>query len=93
MFNARTDRNQKDLVKALRGIGAIVWPTHRLGGGFPDLLVGFKKTFYLYEIKDPQQPPSGRLLTGPEEKFFRMFLEYPVHKVETFLQCYDILTK
>lgn len=67
---ARVDANQSVLVQQLRGIpGCKVAITSGLGKGFPDIVVGFMRVNYLFEIKDPVQPPSGRKLTKDEKKF------------------------
>jgi hypothetical protein len=34
----RTDRNQAEIVKALRQVGASVGHTHEVGKGFPDIV-------------------------------------------------------
>jgi len=60
---ARTDGNQAKLVSQLRQIGASVQVLSAVGRGTPDLLVGQSGTNYLFEVKDPAQPPSGRKLT------------------------------
>jgi hypothetical protein len=48
---ARIDRNQVDVVIALRKIGATVQHLHTVGGGCPDLLVGFRGRNMLLEVK------------------------------------------
>lgn len=48
---AKVDENQSLIVKALRAIGAAVYPLHRVGGGCPDLLVHGKQRTFLMEIK------------------------------------------
>ena len=52
---SRTDANQAEIVKALRSIGATVTPLHAVGGGCPDLLVGYRNKSYCLEVKDPNQ--------------------------------------
>lgn len=51
---AHTDKNQAEIVEALRGAGASVHPLHQVGAGVPDLLVGFRGTNYLLEVKTEQ---------------------------------------
>lgn len=52
---ARTDANQAVIVDALRSIGASVeTSTARLGGGFPDLCVGYCGANFLIEVKNPE---------------------------------------
>jgi hypothetical protein len=64
---AKVDDNQKAIVRALRAVGASVEPRlSRVGGGCPDLLVGFQGDSYVMEVKDPSKPPSGRKLTPDE---------------------------
>lgn len=65
----RTDRNQADIVRDLRALGYSAYPTHELGRGFPDIAVGFRGRNFLFEIKDPDQPPSKRRLTDDEQEW------------------------
>jgi Holliday junction resolvase len=48
---ARVDRNQREIVAALRKAGASVEHLHAVGKGVPDLLVGYKGRNYLLEVK------------------------------------------
>jgi hypothetical protein len=68
---ARTDANQAEVVKALRDAGATVTDTSGVGGGFPDLTVGYEDETYLMEVKDGDKPPSAQKLTEPQEKWHR----------------------
>lgn len=65
---ARVDGNQSQIVSELRRCGLSVFPTHTVGEGFPDLVCGWKGNNYLFEIKDPKQPPSKQKLTPDEER-------------------------
>jgi hypothetical protein len=65
----KADRNQPEIVKALRGIGATIQHLHTVGQGCPDIAVGFRGVTYLIEIKDGEQPPSKRKLTPDEQKW------------------------
>lgn len=60
---AKVDANQSRIVAALRKLGATVQPLHAVGGGCPDLLVGWRKACFLIEVKDGDKPPSARKLT------------------------------
>lgn len=71
---ARTDANQQRIVEVLRGVGATVHPTHQLGAGFPDLVVGFRGVNYLLEVKDGNKPPSKQALTDDEAEFITGWL-------------------
>lgn len=67
MRRARVDDNQAEIVAALRGVGASVELLHRVGGGCPDLLVGYRGRNFLIEVKDGAKPPSARTLTPQQQ--------------------------
>lgn len=69
----RTDSNQSVIVKALREVGATVAPTHELGKGFPDIVVGFRGINWMIEIKDGNKPPSKRKLTPDEVEWHALW--------------------
>ncbi len=54
-YAARIDANQRDVVAALRGVGAAVLPLFRLGSDAPDLLAFHPATgrWALLEVKNP----------------------------------------
>lgn len=60
---AKVDRNQPEIVGALRAVGASVQPLHAVGQGCSDLLVGFRGVNHCLEVKDGSLPPSRRKLT------------------------------
>jgi Holliday junction resolvase len=49
---ARVDRNQSEIVTALRSLGCSVQPLHTIGSGCPDLLIGIDGQNLLIEVKD-----------------------------------------
>jgi hypothetical protein len=57
-FAKKVDKNQNDVVKALRDYGADVHLLHMVGKGIPDCLVAYEGHTILMEIKD-----------GPDKKF------------------------
>lgn len=59
----RTDRNQAEIIRALLQVGATVQDLSAVGGGCPDLLVGFRGENFLFEIKDHAKSKSRRKLT------------------------------
>lgn len=82
-YARKTDDNQRAIVEALRKLGVWVWPTHALGGGFPDLLVWTRaKGFMLLEVKDGAKTESKRRLT-PAEGSFLARCPGPVHVVSS----------
>lgn len=88
---AKIDANQPDIVAALRKIGAQVVPTHTVGQGFPDLVVGFRGRTVLMEVKDGSKPPSARKLTPDQEVFHRAWTGEIV-VIESIQQAIEVLT-
>ena len=66
---AKVDDNQKEIVTALRKVGASVQHLHAVGQGCPDLLVCFRNVLFLMEVKDGNKPPSKRKLTPDQVKW------------------------
>ena len=58
MTPKRVDQNQREIVEALRAVGAAVQILSDVGHGCPDLLVGYGRshTNYLLEVKMPGAP-------------------------------------
>jgi hypothetical protein len=69
-YRPKTDANQAEIVAALRAVGATVQILAAVGDGCPDLLVGFRGTNYLLEVKDGAKPPSARRLTEAQTEWF-----------------------
>jgi Holliday junction resolvase len=67
----KVDENQAELVGQLRQIGCSVFPTHTIGKGFPDIVVGYRGVNYLFEIKDGKKSASRKKLTPDEVDFHR----------------------
>jgi Holliday junction resolvase len=65
-YAARVDANQTQIVSALRAAGATVQSLSAVGQGCPDLLVGYRGTNILMEIKDGKKSPSDRKLTSDQ---------------------------
>jgi len=67
----KPDGNQDAIVKSLRQIpGVKVLVLSQVGKGCPDILIGYKGRNWLFEIKDPSQDKSTRVLTKDEAAFF-----------------------
>lgn len=84
---AKVDTNQPEIVQALRAVGASVAPTHMIGRGFPDIVVGFRGVNFLLEIKDGDKPPSKRQLTADEAEWHEGWRGH-VHVVESVDEAY-----
>ena len=66
--DAKTDSNQREIIDALRQIGASVYPLHFAGKGCPDLIVGFRGRNFLLEVKTER----GRL-NAVQSDFHRLW--------------------
>jgi len=53
-YGAKKDANHNEVVDALQKAGAYVLDMSHVGGGFPDLIVGFQSKTILMEIKNPK---------------------------------------
>lgn len=53
-YARRVDDNHAEIVAALRKIGCSIIDISELGGGAPDLIVGYRGVWYVLEIKNPQ---------------------------------------
>jgi hypothetical protein len=83
---ARIDANQPEIVAKLRACGYSVQPLHTVGGGCPDIVVGFARTYnILLEIKDGDKSPSRRALT-PDEKEWHAVWRGQVATVSSFAE-------
>lgn len=65
----RVDRNQAEIVKTARELGASVADIHEVGRGVPDLVIGYKGVNLLVEVKSD----SGRL-TPTQERFISQWM-------------------
>ena len=64
----RVDMNQREIVRELRTYpGVAVQSLADMGSGCPDLLCGHACINWLFEVKNPNQPPSKRRLTFDEK--------------------------
>ena len=65
-FAYKKDANHDEIVSDLRKLGCYVCETHRMGAGFPDILVIHDTGVYLFEIKNPK---SNHKLTKAQIKW------------------------
>lgn len=80
---ARIDANQTQVVSALRAAGAVVHSLAAAGNGVPDLLVAYRNTTMLMEVKDGSKPPSQRELTPEQVKFHAEWIGGPLAVVDS----------
>jgi len=64
----RTDANQAAIFTEARKVGLRVYDTSGVGRGFPDAVVQYGGATELWEIKNPQRPPSARKYTKAQSK-------------------------
>ena len=75
---AKVDSNHAEVVEALRSAGASVQSLATIGNGCPDLLVGYKGMWLLFEVKDGTRSPSRRKLTPDQEEWIKASRGGPV---------------
>lgn len=68
---ARVDANQSLLVELWRKMGASVLILSGVGNGCPDILLGYRGSNSLVELKDGSKPPSKQKLTSMESDFHK----------------------
>jgi phosphoserine phosphatase len=73
-YAARVDKNQSEIVSALRAAGAYVWII-----SLPvDLLVGYNNQTFLVEIKDGPK----KALTRLQQDFFGNWIGGSLHRID-----------
>ena len=93
MRAARTDKNQAEVVDALRAAGCKVQSLASVGDGVPDLLVGLpNRRLVLVEVKDGDKPPSDRKLTPKQVKFHDEWAGWPVYVVESVGEALELIS-
>jgi Holliday junction resolvase len=83
----KVDKNQKDVVKALRDYGADVFLLHTVGGGIPDLLVCYEEQTILIEVKDGED----KKLTPQQVTLFESWKGGPLHRVNSVQNAIEVL--
>ena len=86
-FAKKVDKNQKDVVKALRDYGADVFLLHTVGGGIPDLMVCYEEQTILMEVKDGED----KKLTPQQVTLFDNWKGGPLHRVNSVQNAIEVL--
>lgn len=86
-FAKKVDKNQKDVVKALRDYGADVILLHAVGHGLPDLMVCYEDQTILIEVKDGKD----KKLTPQQITLFANWKGGPLHRVNSVQEAVDVL--
>ena len=83
----KVDKNQKDVVKALRDYGAQVFLLHTVGGGIPDLMVCYNDQTILMEVKDGED----KKLTPQQITLFANWQGGALFRVNSVQEAIDVL--
>ena len=86
----RVDENHPKIVEQLRAMGCSVQSLADLGKGCPDILVGYRGKNYVFEIKNPDMPPSKRNLTEDEARW-HSYWRGQVNTIETVAEAIEIM--
>lgn len=79
-MSKRIDANHNVIVDGLRAVGAEAQSLASIGRGCVDVLVAYRGSWYVAEIKDGSKPPSKQVLTPDEKKWHERFsAKAPVH--------------
>ena len=82
---AKVDRNQAEIVKALRKVGVSVQHLHSLGRGCPDILCGYRGRNFLFELK------AGKGKLTPDELTWATGWRGQIATVRTFDEALKII--
>ena len=83
----KVDKNQKDVVKALRDYGADVFLLHTVGGGIPDLMCCYADQTILMEVKNG----ADKKLTPQQITLFANWKGGPLHRVNNVEEAISVL--
>jgi hypothetical protein len=76
------DQGQEEIISLVRDLPASVHVTTGVGGGYPDLTVGFQGLTVLVEVKRPDGKPSQRKLRDSQDRFLATWRGGPVLKID-----------
>lgn len=85
------DRNQPEIVAALRKAGAQVFSLAGAADGIPDLLVAYRGLTFLMEVKDGLKSPSKRQLTDDQISFHAGWKGGPLFIVNSIGEALDVI--
>jgi hypothetical protein len=81
-FACKVDANHKEIVDALKTIGASIIDASRLGKGMPDLIVGFRGQTVLMEVKNPKTQYGRKGLNENQRKWAESWAGGPLAIVD-----------
>jgi len=86
-YAKKVDKNQKDVVKALRDYGADVFLLHMVGGGIPDLMCCYADQTILMEVKDGED----KKLTAQQITLFAGWKGGHLYRVNSVQEAIEVL--
>jgi hypothetical protein len=86
-FAKKVDKNQNQVVKALRDYGADVYLLHMVGKGIPDLLCAYEGHTILIEVKDG----ADKVFTPDQLKFIAGWQGGDLFRVNNEQEAIDLL--
>jgi len=89
-YSSRIDENQPEIVDTLRSAGASVESLAAVSGGVPDLLVCYKDTLYLMEVKNPEKPKRDQRLTPAQVVWHEKWCG-TIHIIRTPFEALDVI--
>jgi hypothetical protein len=95
-YASRVDNNHKEIVDALRQAGASIIDTAKLGGGLPDLIVGYGGKTFLVEIKNLKTQYGRAGLNKNQRKWLEEWTGGPfamVSDIESALRAIGVAIK
>lgn len=87
----KQDANAPAIIAALKSVGAIVVNLHAVGGGCPDLLVGFHGLSVLMEIKIDAKPSQNPGVRARQAAFADTWRGGPCVRVHSVAQALEAL--
>lgn len=82
-YACKVDANHKEIVDAMKAVGASIIDTSRLGKGMPDVIVGFRGQTILMEIKNPKTQYGRKGLNANQRKWAEEWSGGPLSIVDS----------
>ena len=90
---SKVDTNQPAIVQAFRQMGARVQVLSFVGKGFPDLLICYRGTLALVEVKDGAKSASRRQLTPDEQAWHAEWDDAPLYIIASVDEAAKLLNE
>lgn len=87
-YARKVDVNQAEIVAALRKLGAFVQPLHTVGNGCPDLLVGWRQKWFVFEVK---RDSKAKLTPDEKDWFAEVGGRAPVYVITSAIEALNFM--